>query len=392
MAITGSGTSADPYKPTTWEEFLQCTASDNNYTELPEGGGVFDMRDYYTDGEVNNISLRGYINGNGWVIKNAKVTNTSGTYGYYGFVISGNEDYGRIEHLDFIDFIVDSNGVAGHMTGNSSQRVSTSLLASARTSGRGTLIRYCRFLGSLEAAQRFSVGQEYNTILDITYMSGYIDVCSFNLTFNGDGSITQGTNWQAGIRYCNIRATFENNDYELYGCFYYCYIEGSASGIAGFSHTIAFQNTVINADISGGFRMDYGRMSSVLVNTDKYSGTLPTGTIGATTTEMKSKNDLDSKGFTISTDPTATTDWHIDPNRNNGFPYIPVMLDIPELAPNGAFENATYLKKIVIPKSCKSIGAKAFAGTLLTSVTIASDCTYSETSFPDGCVVNTYSD
>jgi len=164
-------------------------------------------------------------------------------------------------------------------------------------------------------------------------MLGYIDVCSFNLTFNGDGSITNGVNWQAGIRYCNIRATYENNDYELYGAFYYCYIEGNVSGIAGFSYITTFQKTVINADISGGFRLDYGQMSSVLVNTDKYSGTLPTGTIGATTIEMKSKSDLDSKGFIISTDSAATTDWHIDPNRNNGFPYIPVMLDIPENPP-----------------------------------------------------------
>lgn len=84
--------------------------------------------------------------------------------------------------------------------------------------------------------------------------------------------------------------------------------------------------------------------------------------------------------------------WRINQDINNGMPYIPLMLDIPESAPNGAFENATYLKKVVIPKSCKSIGAKAFAGTLLTSVTIASDCTYSETSFPNGCVVNFYPD
>lgn len=333
MAITGSGTSVDPYKPTTWEEFLQCTTADNTYTELPEGGGTFDMTDYYTDGEVHNIPLRGFINGNGWVIKNAKVTNISGTYSYYGFIISGQETSGRIEYLDFIDFVVDSNGVAAHMTGNAAQRASTALLASARTSGSGTFIRYCRFLGNLKAAQRYSVGQEYNAVIDVTYMSEYIDICSFNLTFNGDGSITNGTNWQAGIRYCNIRATYENNDYELYGAFYYCYIEGSVSGMAGFSYITAFQSTVINADISGGFRLDYGQMSSVLVNTDKYSGTLPTGTIGATTTEMKSKSDLDSKGFTISTDPTATTAWHIDPNKNNGFPYIPVMLDIPENPP-----------------------------------------------------------
>jgi hypothetical protein len=86
------------------------------------------------------------------------------------------------------------------------------------------------------------------------------------------------------------------------------------------------------------------------------------------------------------------TMWRIDPNANGGKPYSPLMIGVAVLSQGGAFKDATYLKKIVIPESCKSIGAKAFAGTLLTSVTIASDCTYSETSFPNGCVVNFYPD
>lgn len=393
MAITGSGTQADPYRPTNWEEFLQCTTADNKYTELPDGGGTFDMEEYYAGGEVHNIPLRGFINGNGWQIKNAKVTNTSGTYSYYGFITSGFGNYGRIENLDFIDFTIDSNGVAANMTNNTNQRVSAALLAPANTNYTGCLLRYSRFLGTLTGNQSFSVSREYVAIVDMTFYSTTIEVCSFNLTLTGDGSITQGTNWQAGLKYCNIRATCSGNNTEFYGCFYYCYIEGDVPKIASYSNVTNFEKTVINANISAdSFRIDYGQANMVLVNTDKFDGTLLTGMIGATTNEMKSKTDLDAKGFTISTDPTATTAWHLNPTRNNGFPYIPVMLDIPESAPNGAFENATYLKKVVIPKSCKSIGAKAFAGTLLTSVTIASDCTYSETSFPEGCVVDTYSD
>lgn len=58
----------------------------------------------------------------------------------------------------------------------------------------------------------------------------------------------------------------------------------------------------------------------------------------------------------------------------------------------GAFANAMQLKRISIPKSVKYIGTEAFRNTQLTSVTIASDCTYFPTSFPDGCVVNYYPD
>lgn len=334
MAIPGSGTSTDPYKPTTWQEFLQCTTTDNVYTELPEGGGVFDMTDYYTDGEVHNIPLRGFINGNGWVIKNAKVTNTSGTYSYYGFITSGYASYGNIENLDFIDFKVDSNGVAANMTSNTQQRVSAALLAPANRNYTGCLLKYCRFLGTLTGNQPYSVSREYVAIVDMTFYSTTIEVCSFNLTLTGDGSITQGTNWQAGLKYCNIRAIDSENNTEFYGCFYNCYIEGDVPKIASYSHVTNFERTVINADISAdSFRMDYGQAYTVLVNTDKFDGTLLTGMIGATTAEMKSKTDLDAKGFTISTDPAATTAWHINPNKNHGFPYIPIMLDIPESEP-----------------------------------------------------------
>lgn len=58
----------------------------------------------------------------------------------------------------------------------------------------------------------------------------------------------------------------------------------------------------------------------------------------------------------------------------------------------GAFANATNLRQISIPKSCKKIGKETFRNTQLTSVTIASDCEYYHTSFPDGCVVNFYPD
>lgn len=56
----------------------------------------------------------------------------------------------------------------------------------------------------------------------------------------------------------------------------------------------------------------------------------------------------------------------------------------------GAFANATSLRYIRIPESVKKIGKTAFRNTALTSVTIARDCEYYPTSFPDGCVVNFY--
>lgn len=56
----------------------------------------------------------------------------------------------------------------------------------------------------------------------------------------------------------------------------------------------------------------------------------------------------------------------------------------------GAFANATKLRYVRIPESVKKIGKTAFRNTALMSVTIARDCEYYPTSFPDGCVINFY--
>ena len=65
---------------------------------------------------------------------------------------------------------------------------------------------------------------------------------------------------------------------------------------------------------------------------------------------------------------------------------------LPEVFQFGAFLNCTKLKKAVIPESVKSIGEYAFSNTALTSVKIAGDCFYYDTSFPDGCEISYYSD
>ena len=56
----------------------------------------------------------------------------------------------------------------------------------------------------------------------------------------------------------------------------------------------------------------------------------------------------------------------------------------------GAFCYASNLETVKIPKSVKYIGETAFRHTALTEVTIAADCEYYPTSFPDGCKINFY--
>lgn len=79
--------------------------------------------------------------------------------------------------------------------------------------------------------------------------------------------------------------------------------------------------------------------------------------------------------------------WRTDPQVNNGYPHHELLPEVPLL---GAFANATNLKTVRIPETVKTIGRYAFRNTQLTSVTIASDCEYYDTSFPDGCIINFY--
>ena len=84
------------------------------------------------------------------------------------------------------------------------------------------------------------------------------------------------------------------------------------------------------------------------------------------------------------------TMWRIDPDINNGMPYSPLMIGVPVIAHTGAFMDCENLSYAEIPRSCKSVGRYAFAGTALQKVKIASDCTYRDTSFPEGCEVEFY--
>ena len=76
----------------------------------------------------------------------------------------------------------------------------------------------------------------------------------------------------------------------------------------------------------------------------------------------------------------------IIPGVNQGYPVKPIWSQ----KYLGAFANAAELTGVVIPESVKYIGWYAFRNTKLVNVTVAADCVYYPTSFPDGCTVSFY--
>lgn len=85
--------------------------------------------------------------------------------------------------------------------------------------------------------------------------------------------------------------------------------------------------------------------------------------------------------------PLPKSVWRIDNQYEDGYPFNMLMPEVPAV---GAFANASDLTQVSIPQSVKYIGREAFKNTKLKNVRIASDCTYFDTSFPDGCIINFY--
>lgn len=81
----------------------------------------------------------------------------------------------------------------------------------------------------------------------------------------------------------------------------------------------------------------------------------------------------------------APTSWQLDDDKK-------LIMGVYHTAINdvGAFLDCPYLTKISIPIATKSIGEYALTYTALSAVTIASDCNYYSTSFPQGCEINNY--
>lgn len=97
-------------------------------------------------------------------------------------------------------------------------------------------------------------------------------------------------------------------------------------------------------------------------------------------------NEYPSYSFLEPLEISEPTPYSVMTQRKNEYPIYNYLKTID----TGAFANAKSLRYVRIPESVKKIGKTAFRNTALMSVTIARDCEYYPTSFPDGCVVNFY--
>ena len=90
------------------------------------------------------------------------------------------------------------------------------------------------------------------------------------------------------------------------------------------------------------------------------------------------------------TPPYPASMWYI--NADTGYPDKSVYPDELVADYKGAFEGNANLTQVHIPRTCRVIGPKAFAGTSLTEVVISKACEYSASSFPEDCKIYFWED
>ena len=280
MAITGTGTANDPFRPETWEEVLQCTSTDGIYTVLPQNT-IFNMNDYFPDGiPTGGIVLRGFIDGNGSSIINAHYEGSA-----RAIIMSNSESTGSMKNLNFLNFYLTATATGATMIG-----VTPDTTTNASYSGQA--FYNCIFSGLVAMTSNVS----YCAITQVSY-SGSISRCAYNITCVASSANLDTGNYTALNKNCNIRF-----DYIGAGSFAVdnCYMEGKIShcDINSVGSSVLSNSSVLNIE-SDSITTSRYNPSMILVNTEKYAGTIPTGMNGVADTQLKDADYLRSLGFPI---------------------------------------------------------------------------------------------
>lgn len=171
----------------------------------------------------------------------------------------------------------------------------------------------------------------------------------------------------------NSSHSFTNNPTRV-SQYYGCLFEGSATSDADYSTSSSYI-----------YKTPYGKIFGGAI-TGQFSGGLfgfgQTGTdILPTKIDSAIYNDTNKIVYNGASATAEEIQTFIDA----------IALETPPVAEYfGSFRDCNNLTSIIIPASVKEIKENAFYNTALTSATVASDCVYSDNSFPPGCVVNTY--
>ena len=238
------------------------------------------MNEYYPNGiPTAGIVLKGFIDGNGAAIKNAYYDGDA-----HAIIMSDAESKGKITYLKFLDFYFKATRRGATLIGVRPDAADNGTFS-------GEAFYGCEFSGVLSS-------------LDVDYCAvtqcgdpGYISRCSYNVKAISRGCNLDTGNYVAQHKNCNIiyEAAY-GTQMALVGC----YVEGSAPELNIYSGSSSQQsNTSILNYTADNISGTGTYQNMILVNTDRYSGTLPTGCIGITDEQLRDAAYLSSIGFPI---------------------------------------------------------------------------------------------
>lgn len=259
--MTGSGTSADPFIPDTWDELITACGTSGAVISLPEGG-EWDMNEQYPD-NTPEVSLNGCtINGNGFTIRNLRVKDNS------IFTLSKSS---TINDVDFVN------------------------LYSAPTNNRYLFDNaYTLYLNRVRVS-----GELVNWGLFGGPSTCWCDACSFNMHLTNTDFAKRYARFENGTN-VKLTGTTSSSEFEAgsYGC--ESQIEGSILSTRGNSVFKALYNKFgkINIGLSGFSEVETSTTYNTVINTSIIDATtISSQLIQATAEQMKNADWLTQHGF-----------------------------------------------------------------------------------------------
>lgn len=273
MAITGTGTSSDPYVVTTWAELASKTSETGVYIKL---GSNIDMNTEYPEGLTSGLTVNcAQIDGDGKTVKNLYLKS--------GSLITCSGRNSTWENTQLLNWAIGDGNNAASITANSS------------TSGTYTF-NQCKLSGRLNGGS----GASYLA------KSGRIKFyrCSLNMRMTANTStIDMSGDWRncCTMEYCNVNFSGET-DKTLNIVLVNSYIKGSLASatLTATRYPDGQVSTYSVLDITAAAYTANSETNLVLANSEKCSS-IGQYLTSVTTAQLTNATYLYSIGFPIQT-------------------------------------------------------------------------------------------
>ena len=272
--MTGSGTQADPYIPTTWAEFVTAIGTSSAYVSVPEGT-VWDMNEIQPTGYSSAIEWKALrVDGNNAQIKNLYFYST-------GRFIMPNANYAAIYNIKFLNFLIEDSALVDtsayynysvpfYSCSFSGKLINGALSKSNSGNDNNRQISFRQCSMNLELSGNSAIFNTYSN-------SNYFSVNAQNCNLKVSGTSTRTNTCQVKMQNClwtgdmptNLWLQGYTNDFSQYNIFDANI--GASRTVTG--TTWAMRGNIVNSDkIVSGATVDsaYSRVNSAQLRDASY--------------------------------------------------------------------------------------------------------------------------